>query len=58
MLWVVFGLPIAAYTWYTLQLREKNPRQQQENLRLQSWLVHPRVMMEDNLVVRFRKRTG
>lgn len=58
LLWVVFGLPIAAYTWYTLQLREKNPGQQQENLRLQSWLVHPRVMMEDNLVVRFRKRTG
>ena len=58
LLWAVFGLPIAAYTWYTLQLREKNPRQQQENLRLQSWLVHPRVMMEDNLVVRFRKRAG
>ena len=58
LLWAVFGLPIAAYTWYTLQLREKNPRQQRENLRLQSWLVHPRVMMEDNLVVRFRKRTG
>ena len=58
LLWAAFGLPIVAYTWYTLQLREKNPRQQRENKRLQSWLVHPRVMLEDNLVVRFRKAAG
>ncbi len=57
-LWIVFVLPIMAYTWYTLQLREKNPRQKRENKRLQSWLIHPRVMMEDNLVVRFRKVAG
>lgn len=54
-LWTVFGLLIRAYTWYTLQLREKNARQKRENKRLQSWLVHPRMLMEDNLVLRFRK---
>jgi len=33
-LFAVFGLPILAYTWYTLLLREKNPTQRQENRRL------------------------
>lgn len=58
LLWVVFSVPIMAYTWYILQVREKNLRQKRDNKRLQSWLVHPRVMMEDNLVVRFRKVAG
>jgi len=51
----VLGLPVLAYTWYTLCLREKNPRQQQENIRLLRWLRHPRLLMEDNLVLRLRK---
>ena len=49
------GLPVIAYTWYTLWMREKNPNQQQENLKLLRWLRHPRLLMEDNLVLRFRK---
>ncbi len=58
LLWAVFGLPVVAYTWYTLQVREKNRRQQHENRRLRSWLTHPRLLMMDNLVVRFRKAAG
>ncbi len=53
---VMFGLPVAAYTWYTLLLREKNPTQRQENRRLCAWLLHPRTLTEDNLVLRLRKR--
>jgi len=52
----VFGLPVVAYTWYTLLLREKNPTQRQENRRLCAWLLHPRTLMEDNLVLCLRKR--
>ena len=55
VLFAFFGLPVMAYTWYTLLLREKNPVQQQENRRLCRWLLHPRLLMEDNLVMRFRK---
>ena len=52
---VVLGLPVLAYTWYTLWIREKDPRQQQENMHLLRWLRHPRLLMEDNLVLRLRK---
>jgi hypothetical protein len=52
----VFGLPVMAYTWYTLLLREKNPVQRQENRRLCAWLLHPRTLIEDNLILRLRKR--
>jgi SAM-dependent methyltransferase len=55
-LFVFFGLPVVAYTWYTLLLREKSATQKEENRRLCSWLLHPRTLMEDNLVMRFRKR--
>lgn len=55
LLFALFGLPVMAYTWYTLLLREKNPTQKQENRRLCSWLLQPRTLMEDNLVLRFRK---
>ena len=55
ILFAFFGLPVMAYTWYTLLLREKNPVQKQENRRLCTWLLHPRMLMEDNLVMRFRK---
>ncbi|MGH7962496.1 MAG: class I SAM-dependent methyltransferase [Candidatus Binatia bacterium] len=54
-LFALFGLPILAYTWYTLLLREKNPTQRQENRRLNTWLLHPRTLLEDNLVLRLRK---
>jgi len=50
-----FGLPVMVYTWYTLLLREKNPSQRQENRRLCAWLLHPRTLIEDNLVLRLRK---
>lgn len=49
------GLPVLAYTWYTLWIREKNPNQRQENRKLLRWLCHPRLLMEDNLVLRLRK---
>lgn len=55
-LFAFFGLPVMAYTWYTLLLREKSATQKEENRRLCSWLLHPRTLMEDNLVMRFRKR--
>ena len=49
------GLPVLAYTWYTLWIREKNPNQRLENRKLLRWLCHPRLLMEDNLVLRLRK---
>lgn len=54
-LYVMLGLPVLAYTWYTLRVREKDPRQKRENLKLLRWLCHPRLLMEDNLVLRMRK---
>ena len=51
----MLGLPVMAYTWYTLWIREKNPNQRQENRKLLRWLCHPRLLMEDNLVLRLRK---
>ncbi len=55
-LFALLGAPVMLYTWYTLLLREKNPGQKQENRRLCSWLLNPRTLMEDNLMLRFRKR--
>jgi SAM-dependent methyltransferase len=52
---IVFGLPVMAYTWYTLRIRERNPVRRQENQRLCAWLLHPRTLVEDNLVLRLRK---
>ncbi len=49
------GLPVTAYTWYTLWIREKNPNRRQENRKLLRWLCHPRLLIEDNLVLRLRK---
>ena len=57
-LFAVFGLPVWLYTWYTLRLREKNSAQRQENKRLSQWLLHPRILMEDNLVLRFCKQSA
>ena len=54
-LYAVLGLPVLAYTWYTLRLREKDAHQQRENRKLLHWLCHPRLLMEDNLAIRFRK---
>ena len=54
-LFALFGLPVLAYTWYTLLVREKSPAQRQENRRLCAWLLHPRTLMEDNLVLRLHK---
>lgn len=54
-LFAIFSLPVRAYTWYMVLLREKNPRQRQVNRRLCEWLLHPRTLMEDNLVLRLRK---
>lgn len=55
LLFALFGLPVQAYTWYTLQVREKDPAQKQENKRLCRWLLDPCTLMEDNLVLRLRK---
>ncbi len=56
LLYVLFGLPVHLYTWYTLIVREKDPVQREENRRLCRWLLSPRTLMEDNLVLRLRKR--
>ncbi|MCS6925370.1 MAG: class I SAM-dependent methyltransferase [Candidatus Binatia bacterium] len=58
LLFAVFAVPVWLYTWYTLLLREKSPTQRRENKRLSKWLLHPRTLMEDNLVLRFRKHAG
>lgn len=58
LLYALFGLPVHAYTWYTLITREKDPAQRQENRRLCQWLLSPRTLMEDNLVLRLRRRGG
>jgi SAM-dependent methyltransferase len=58
LLFAVFGLPVLAYTRYTLQLREKDPTQKRENQRLCGWLLNPRTLMEDNLALRLRKIEG
>jgi SAM-dependent methyltransferase len=58
LLFLLFGLPVQLYTWYTLQLREKDPQQKQENRQLCRWLLDSRTLMEDNLVLRLRKTTG
>jgi SAM-dependent methyltransferase len=58
LLYALFGLPVHAYTWYTLIVREKDPIQRQENQRLCKWLLSPRTLMEDNLVLRLRKSGG
>jgi SAM-dependent methyltransferase len=54
-LFAAFGLPVLAYTWYTLLLRERDAKQRQENRRLCRWLLAPKTLMEDNLALRFRK---
>lgn len=56
VLFALFGLPVLLYTWYTLLVREKNPAQRRENQRLCRWLLSPRVLMEDNVVLRLRKQ--
>lgn len=58
LLFIIFVVPVWLYTGYTLLLREKSPTQRQENRRLSKWLLHPRTLMEDNLVLRFRKHAG
>ncbi|MGE0826600.1 MAG: class I SAM-dependent methyltransferase [Candidatus Binatia bacterium] len=57
LLYVLFGLPVHLYTWYTLQLREKDTRQKRENKALCRWLLDARTLTEDNLVLRLRKDT-
>ncbi|MBM4257543.1 MAG: class I SAM-dependent methyltransferase [Deltaproteobacteria bacterium] len=55
LLFLLFGFPVQFYTWYTLQLREKDPQQKHENQQLCRWLLDSRTLMEDNLVLRLRK---
>jgi len=56
VLFALFGLPVTAYTWYTLLIREKIRAQKEDSRRLSSWLLHPRTLMDDNLIMRFRKQ--
>lgn len=58
LLFAVFGVPVLLYTWYIVVIREKSPTQRHENKRLSRWLLHPRTLTEDNLVLRFRKQTA
>jgi 2-polyprenyl-3-methyl-5-hydroxy-6-metoxy-1,4-benzoquinol methylase len=57
--WFLFVLltPIvAAYTWFFLAVREKDPHQRAHNARLFRWLLRPGMLLEDNLLLRIRKR--
>jgi SAM-dependent methyltransferase len=55
LLFFLFAPLVMVYTFYFLYLREKDERQRQENLRLCSWLLHPRLLLQDNWVLRLRK---
>jgi len=55
LLFFLFAPLVAVYTGYFLYLREKDKKQCRENLHLYSWLLHPRLLLEDNLVLRLRK---
>ncbi len=54
-LFFLFAPLVSLYTWYFLYVREKDPEQRRENLRLCFWLLHPRLLLEDNLVLQLRK---
>lgn len=58
--WILFPLlaPFAAlYSAYFLIARQKDPVQRRADRTLLGWLLHPRTLLEDNLVIRARKRT-
>ena len=52
-----FMYPILApYTLFFLRIREKDEAQQREYRKLARFLLHPRILLEDNLILRFRKK--
>ena len=55
LLFFLFAPLVTIYTFYFLYLREKDEKQRRENMRLCSWLLHPRIFLEDNWVLRLRK---
>ncbi len=55
LLFFVLAPLVTIYTWYFLYLREKGENQRRENMRLCFWLLHPRLLLEDNWVLRLRK---
>jgi len=57
--WVLYVLlvPLAAlYSWFFLWRREEDENQRRENARLSSWLLSSRLLLQDNLVLRIRKK--
>jgi SAM-dependent methyltransferase len=56
ILWPLLWPIVVLYTGFHLYFREKDPKQRAGNMRLFRWLVHPRTLLEDNLILRLRKR--
>jgi len=56
--WVLYLLmvaPSALYAWFFVLRPEKEEAQRREHGRLLSWLLHPRVLVQDNLALRMKK---
>ena len=56
--WVLYFLllgPVALYTWFFVLRPENEAAQRREHGRLFSWMIHPRVLVQDNLALRLKK---
>jgi len=56
--WVLYALmvgPAALYSWFFVLRPEEDAAQRREHRRLFSWLIHPRVLVQDTLALRIRK---
>jgi len=56
--WVLYVLlvgPAAIYSWFFVLRPEEDAAQRREHGRLFSWLIHPRVLVQDTLSLRVRK---
>src|SRR5579862_1787495 len=56
--WVLYFLfaPVAAlYSWFFIWRREEDENQRRQNVRLSSWLLNSRLLVQDNLILRIRK---
>jgi hypothetical protein len=56
--WVLYLLmvgPAALYTWFFVLRTEEDAAQRREHSRLFSWLMHPRVLVQDTLALRVKK---
>lgn len=56
--WILYVLmvgPAAMYSWFFVLRPEADPAQRREHSRLFSWLIHPRVLVQDTLALRVKK---